>query len=182
MYERYLPLTSDGRISKLHCVIIHKNDKLYVKDEDSRNGTYNLPFLMKNNTENDFRAIFTSFLKLQNYVFSSKVSLCKRLWISEKDANSWDFFELNFSPTIYPPIICLKRLFSATCQKKEIPDNVWLSGICLIFLLFSVIRLGYEPNVISSSISVLSEISALHPPFLYLVIIRFLFSEIQCFA
>ena len=40
MYERYLPLTSDGRISKLHCVIIHKNDKLYVKDEDSRNGTY----------------------------------------------------------------------------------------------------------------------------------------------
>lgn len=32
MYERYLPLTSDGRISKLHCVIIHKNDKLYVKD------------------------------------------------------------------------------------------------------------------------------------------------------
>ena len=51
----------------------------------------------------------------------------------QKDANSWDFFELNFSPTIYPPIICLKRLFSATCQKKEIPDNVWLSGICLIF-------------------------------------------------
>ncbi len=39
---RYLPLTSDGRISsdgRLHCVI-HKNDKLYVKDEDSRNGTY----------------------------------------------------------------------------------------------------------------------------------------------
>jgi len=24
------------------------------------------------------------------------------------------FFELNFSPTIYPPIICLKRLFFAT--------------------------------------------------------------------
>lgn len=23
----------------------------------------------------------------------------------------------------YAPIICLKRLFSATCQKKEIPDN-----------------------------------------------------------
>ena len=42
----------------------------------------------------------------------------------QKDANSWDFFELNFSPTNYPPIICLKRLFSATCQKKEIPDNV----------------------------------------------------------
>jgi len=73
------------------------------------------------------------------------------------------FFRLNFSPTIYPPIICLKRLFSATCQKKEIPDNALLSGICLIFLLFSVIRLGYEPNVISSSISVLSEILALHP-------------------
>lgn len=40
-----------------------------------------------------------------------------------KYANSWDFFELNFSPTIYPPIICLKWLFSATYQKKEIPDN-----------------------------------------------------------
>ena len=106
----------------------------------------NLAFLIKNNTENDFRAIFTSFLKLQNYVFSSKVSLCKRLLISEKDANSWDFFELNFSSTIYPPIICLKRLFSATCQKKEIPDNVWLSGICLIFLVVSVIHLGLEPR------------------------------------
>ena len=98
-----------------------------------------------NKTENDFRAIFTSFFKLQNYVFSSKVSLCKMLWISEKDAHSWDFLELNFSPTIYPPIICLKRLFSATCQKIKIPDNVWLSGICLIFLLFSVIRLGLSP-------------------------------------
>ena len=64
----------------------------------------------------------------------------------QKDANSWDFFELNFSPTIYPPIICLKRLFSATCQKKEIPDNQTLSGICLILLLFSVIRLGLEPR------------------------------------
>ena len=79
-------------------------------------------------------------------VFSSKASLCKMLWISEKDTNSWDFFRLNFSPTIYSPIICLKRLFSATCQKKEIPDNAWLSGICLIFLLFSVIRLGLEPR------------------------------------
>lgn len=40
MYEKYLPITSDGRVSKLHCVILHKNDKLYIKDEDSRNGTY----------------------------------------------------------------------------------------------------------------------------------------------
>ena len=106
----------------------------------------NLAFLIKNKTENDFLAIFTSFLKLQNYVFSSKVRPCKTLWISEKDAKSWDFLELNFSPTIYPPIICLKRLFFATCKKKEIPDNIWLSGICLIFLLFSVIRLGLEPR------------------------------------
>ena len=75
-----------------------------------------------------------------------KYDHAKKLWISEKDANSWDFFELNFSPTIYPPIICLKRLFSATCEKKEIPDNNWLSGICLIFLLFSVIQLGLEPR------------------------------------
>ena len=127
----------------------------------------NLPFLMKNKTENDLRAIFTSFLELQNYVFSSKVSLCKKLWISEKDPNSWDFFELNFSPTIYPPIICLKRLFSATCQKKEIPDNVWLSGICLKFLLFSVIRLGLEYFILcfcNRLIISLSKISGLWSP------------------
>ncbi|EXZ74892.1 hypothetical protein M123_0716 [Bacteroides fragilis str. 3976T8] len=39
----------------------------------------NLPFLMKNKTENDFLAIFTSFLEFQNYVFSSKVIPCKML-------------------------------------------------------------------------------------------------------
>ena len=107
----------------------------------------NLPFLMKNKTENDLRAIFTSFLELQNYVFSSKVSLCKILWISEKYTNSWDFFRLNFSPTIYPPIICLKRLFSAICQKKEIPDNVWLSGIFLnYFFEFQWSSWGSNPG------------------------------------
>ena len=30
----------DGRVSKIHCVIIHRGDKLYLKDEGSRNGTY----------------------------------------------------------------------------------------------------------------------------------------------
>ena len=40
MYEKYLPVTGDGRVSKIHCVIIHKGDKLYLKDEGSRNGTY----------------------------------------------------------------------------------------------------------------------------------------------
>lgn len=40
MYEKYLPVIDDGRISKIHCVIIHKGDKLYLKDEGSRNGTY----------------------------------------------------------------------------------------------------------------------------------------------
>ena len=40
MYEKYLPVSSDGRVSKLHCVIIHRGDKLYLKDEGSRNGTY----------------------------------------------------------------------------------------------------------------------------------------------
>ena len=50
---------------------------------------------MKNKTENDFLAIFTSFLELQNYVFSSKAMLCKVLLISEKDTNSWDFFRVN---------------------------------------------------------------------------------------
>ncbi|HJA11815.1 MAG TPA: FHA domain-containing protein [Candidatus Mediterraneibacter merdipullorum] len=40
MYEKYLPIMSDGRISKMHCVIIHRGDKLYLKDEGSRNGTF----------------------------------------------------------------------------------------------------------------------------------------------
>ena len=40
MYEKYLPVAGDGRVSKLHCVIIHRGDKLYLKDEGSRNGTY----------------------------------------------------------------------------------------------------------------------------------------------
>ena len=40
MFEKYLPILGDGRVSKIHCVIIHRNDKLYLKDEDSRNGTF----------------------------------------------------------------------------------------------------------------------------------------------
>lgn len=40
MYEKYLPIMGDGRVSKIHCVIIHRGDRLYVKDEGSRNGTY----------------------------------------------------------------------------------------------------------------------------------------------
>ena len=39
-YERYLSLSEDGRVSKKHCVIVHRGDKLYLKDEGSRNGTY----------------------------------------------------------------------------------------------------------------------------------------------
>lgn len=40
MYEKYLPIIGDGRVSKLHCAIVHRGDKLYLKDEGSRNGTY----------------------------------------------------------------------------------------------------------------------------------------------
>lgn len=40
MYEQYLAVPSDARVSKHHCVIIHKGDKLYLKDENSRNGTF----------------------------------------------------------------------------------------------------------------------------------------------
>lgn len=40
MYEKYLPIMGDGRVSKMHCAIIHRGDKLYLKDEGSRNGTY----------------------------------------------------------------------------------------------------------------------------------------------
>lgn len=40
MYEKFLPIMGDGRVSKIHCAIIHRGDKLYLKDEGSRNGTY----------------------------------------------------------------------------------------------------------------------------------------------
>ena len=40
MYEKYLPIIGDGRVSKLHCAIVRRGDKLYLKDEGSRNGTY----------------------------------------------------------------------------------------------------------------------------------------------
>ena len=40
MFEKYLPILGDGRISKMHCAIVHRGDKLYLKDEGSRNGTY----------------------------------------------------------------------------------------------------------------------------------------------
>ncbi len=45
----------------------------------------------------------------------------------------------------------------------KIAETKIVSAICGILPICSVIRLGYEPNVISSSISVLSEISTLHP-------------------
>lgn len=40
MYEKYLPVGRDGRVSKRHCVIVGRGDKLYLKDEGSRNGTF----------------------------------------------------------------------------------------------------------------------------------------------
>lgn len=40
MYEKYLPLTEDKRVSKAHCVIVRRGDQLYLKDEGSRNGTF----------------------------------------------------------------------------------------------------------------------------------------------
>lgn len=39
-YEKYLPIMDDRRVSKIHCSIIHRGDKLYLKDEGSRNGTF----------------------------------------------------------------------------------------------------------------------------------------------
>ena len=39
-YEQYLMIRDDGRISKMHCAIVSRGDKLYLRDENSRNGTY----------------------------------------------------------------------------------------------------------------------------------------------
>lgn len=40
MYEKYLSVPKDGRVSKIHCAIVSRGDRLYLKDEESRNGTY----------------------------------------------------------------------------------------------------------------------------------------------
>lgn len=39
-YEKYLSVSEDPRISKIHCAIMRRGDKLYLKDLESRNGTY----------------------------------------------------------------------------------------------------------------------------------------------
>lgn len=39
-FEKFLSVGDDPRVSKLHCAIIQKDDKLYLKDMGSRNGTY----------------------------------------------------------------------------------------------------------------------------------------------
>ena len=39
-FEKYLSVSEDPRVSKLHCAIVRKGDKLYLRDLESRNGTY----------------------------------------------------------------------------------------------------------------------------------------------
>lgn len=39
-FEKFMTISADPRISKLHCAIIQKDMKLYLKDMGSRNGTY----------------------------------------------------------------------------------------------------------------------------------------------
>lgn len=39
-FEKFLTIKEDPRISKVHCVIIKKEEHLYLKDLGSRNGTY----------------------------------------------------------------------------------------------------------------------------------------------
>lgn len=39
-FEKFLTVQDDPRVSKVHCVIIRKGEKLYLKDLGSRNGTY----------------------------------------------------------------------------------------------------------------------------------------------
>ncbi len=39
-FEKFLSIGDDPRVSKLHCAIIQKDDKLYLKDMGSKNGTY----------------------------------------------------------------------------------------------------------------------------------------------
>ncbi|MBO5461104.1 MAG: FHA domain-containing protein [Ruminococcus sp.] len=39
-FEKYLVVRDDARVSKLHCAIISNGGRLYLKDMESRNGTY----------------------------------------------------------------------------------------------------------------------------------------------
>ena len=39
-FENYLKIADDPRVSKIHCEIVRKKDALYLRDMESRNGTY----------------------------------------------------------------------------------------------------------------------------------------------
>lgn len=39
-FEKFLVVREDPRVSKVHCAIMRKDDKLYLKDMGSRNGTF----------------------------------------------------------------------------------------------------------------------------------------------
>lgn len=39
-YEEFLSLPDDRKVSKVHCAIVRNQDKLYLKDEGSRNYTF----------------------------------------------------------------------------------------------------------------------------------------------
>lgn len=39
-FEEFLPLPDDRKISKVHCSIVRSKDKLYLRDEGSKNHTY----------------------------------------------------------------------------------------------------------------------------------------------
>lgn len=39
-YEEFLSLPDDRKVSKVHCAIVRSNDKLFLRDEGSRNHTY----------------------------------------------------------------------------------------------------------------------------------------------
>ncbi|MDD3039116.1 DNA alkylation repair protein [Bacteroides sp.] len=73
--DRFFKQGEQAKVHGVRMCEVGKIAKEFYKEASGRTKAeiFALCDLLKNKIKNDLRAIFTSFLKLQNYVFSSKV-------------------------------------------------------------------------------------------------------------